>query len=79
MVSRTIASLKKGTKAKITRINHGAGCFRAKLLSMGLTPGARIHVKHVAPLGDPFQIETRGTLLSLRKQEARCIEVDLSS
>ena len=47
-----------------------------RLLEMGLTPGTPVRVIRCAPLGDPIEVEVRGTRLSLRKQEARGIRVD---
>ncbi|MEE3191293.1 MAG: FeoA domain-containing protein [Pseudomonadota bacterium] len=40
-------------------------------------PGAEVQVMRLAPLGDPIQIQLRGASVSLRKQEAAIIEVDL--
>lgn len=44
--------------------------YKKKLLAMGLTPGTPFVVTHVAPLGDPIEIQVRGFKLSLRKEEA---------
>jgi ferrous iron transport protein A len=35
-----------------------------------------IHVRKVAPLGDPMEITVRGYELSLRKADAESIEVE---
>jgi Fe2+ transport system protein FeoA len=43
---------------------------------MGLTPGTRVRVEKVAPLGDPMQIELRGYLLTLRLEDTARIEVE---
>ena len=40
---------------------------------MGLTKGAEVTVRKVAPLGDPIEVTVRGYELSLRKAEAACI------
>lgn len=45
----------------------------ARLLELGLTPGAQVEVVRLAPLGDPMEIAVRGCRLSLRKQEASAI------
>ena len=42
---------------------------------MGLTPGVRLRVEKVAPLGDPVQIALRGYLLTLRQEDAARIAV----
>ena len=43
---------------------------------MGITRGVEIHVRKVAPLGDPVQITVRGYELSIRKEEAAIVEVE---
>ena len=43
---------------------------------MGITKGIEIHVRKVAPLGDPVEITVRGYELSLRKADAESIEVE---
>jgi len=48
---------------------------RARLMEMGLTPGANVQLIRFAPLGDPIEIEVRGYRLSLRKREAEGIRV----
>ena len=42
---------------------------------MGICRGALIEVEREAPLGDPIKIKVRGYALSLRKSEARTIEI----
>ena len=47
-----------------------------KIMDMGITRGAEIFVRKVAPLGDPVEITVRGYELSLRKADAEMILVD---
>jgi Fe2+ transport system protein FeoA len=54
----------------------GPRAFRRRLFEMGLVPGTQVTVVTVAPLGDPLQIEVRGSQWSIRKVEAAQIEVD---
>ena len=44
-------------------------------MDMGLTKNTEVLVHKVAPLGDPIEVTVRGYELSLRKDEAQCIEV----
>ena len=48
------------------------------LLDMGLIPKTRVRVEKVAPLGDPLELRVRGYSLSLRKEDAGKIEVEVS-
>lgn len=65
-----------GESGKIIRI-HGRGPIRRRLVDMGLTHGAVIDMVKTSPLGDPVEYRLRGYHLSLRKSEARTIEVEL--
>lgn len=48
-----------------------------RLLEMGLVPGTSLTMLGTAPLGDPLEFEVRGYRLSLRRSEARRVEVQL--
>ena len=64
-----------GGNAKVVRI-HGEGAIKRRIMDMGITKGVEIHVRKVAPLGDPIEITVRGYELSLRKADAENIEVE---
>ena len=55
---------------------HGAGAVRRRIMDMGITRGVEVHVRKVAPLGDPIEVTVRGYQLSLRKGDAEMIEVE---
>jgi Fe2+ transport system protein FeoA len=50
---------------------------RQRLLEMGLTTGIEFQVVRFAPLGDPIELRVRGYHLSLRKNEAAGVRVEL--
>ena len=56
----------QGTVKKVV----AEGKIKGRLFDMGVTPGANVTFKKVAPLGDPIEINIRGYELSLRKDEA---------
>ena len=60
----------------IVKLIEGEGKLRRRIFDMGITPGAQIYVRKVAPLGDPVEITIRGYELTLRKDEAKLITVD---
>lgn len=70
----TLNNRKKGDKVKVVKL-HGDGALRKRIMDMGITKGAEILVRKVAPLGDPVEINVRGYELSLRKEYAEKIEV----
>lgn len=70
------SDLQEGDSAKVVGFDESiAVCYRYKLLSMGLTPHTEFTLIRKAPLGDPIQIEVRGTSLILRKKEANLINI----
>ena len=66
--------IKIGNTVRVVRV-HGEGALRQRILDMGLTKGAEVQVRKMAPFGDPLEVTVRGFELSLRKAEAACIEV----
>ena len=72
----TLDELPAGTRAEITAVG-GEGALRCRLLDMGLIPGTAVAVTKLAPLGDPMELRVRGYSLSLRKEDARMIGVEV--
>jgi len=70
----TLDKIRIGQKCKIIKVG-GQGALRKRLLDMGLTPKTQILVRKVAPLGDPIELHIRGYELTLRKEDAKNIEV----
>lgn len=73
----TLDKLPLGQEAVITAVG-GEGALRCRLLDMGLIPKTRVQVEKVAPLGDPLELRVRGYSLSLRKEDAGKIEVEVA-
>lgn len=73
----TLDKLTLGQEAVITAVG-GEGALRCRLLDMGLIPKTRVRVEKVAPLGDPLELRVRGYSLSLRKEDAGKIEVEVA-
>jgi ferrous iron transport protein A len=70
----TLKDVKPGQTVKVEKVN-GTGPIRRRIMDMGITKGAQIFVRKVAPLGDPVEVTVRNYELSLRKGEAEIIEV----
>lgn len=64
-----------GNTVKVVKL-HGEGSVRRHLMDMGITKGAEIYVRKIAPLGDPIEVNVRNYELTLRKSEAELIEVE---
>ena len=48
-----------------------------KLMDMGVVEGSMVQLLGIAPLGDPMEIKVKGIYLSLRKEDAALIQVEL--
>ena len=72
----TLDLLPLGQEAVITAVG-GGGALRCRLLDMGLIPRTAVRVEKTAPLGDPIELRVRGYALSLRKEDARNIQVEV--
>ena len=71
---KTLKDVKVGETAVVVRL-HGEGAVKRRIMDMGLTRGTDVHVRKVAPLGDPMELTVRGYELSVRKADAEMIEV----
>ena len=69
-----LSDLETGEKAVVERV-HGHGSFRKRLIEMGFIQGKEVRVILNAPLKDPIEYEILGYKISLRREEARQIEV----
>lgn len=72
----TLDTVKPGGKAKVISL-EGESDIKKRITEMGLTRGAVVEIERVAPLGDPLDIKVRGYRLSLRKEEASRVVVEL--
>ena len=71
----TLRDAKVGQTVKVVNL-HGEGAVKRRIMDMGITKGVEVHVRKVAPLGDPIEVTVRGYELSLRKADAQMIEVE---
>ena len=73
---KTLDTLAIGESEVIVKVG-GEGRVRRRLFDMGLTPGAEVYLRKKAPLGDPLEVTLRGYELSLRKDEAVFVELEM--
>ncbi|MBN1259900.1 MAG: FeoA domain-containing protein, partial [Anaerolineae bacterium] len=71
-----LSQLHKEETGIIVRINS-RGALRQRLLDMGIVTGEEIRLKHKAPFGNPLEFEIKGYQISLRKEEAAEIMVEV--
>ena len=71
---KTLKDAKIGDTVKVVKL-HGEGPVKRRIMDMGITKGTEIHMRKVAPLGDPVEVTVRGYELSLRKADTEMIEI----
>ena len=71
---KTLRDAKVGDTVRVVKL-HGEGAVKRRIMDMGLTKGVEVHIRKVAPLGDPVEVTVRGYELSIRKADAEMIEI----
>ena len=51
------------------------GAERRRLQELGFVPGAQVECVGTSPLGDPRAYQLRGTVIALRRRDARPVRV----
>lgn len=72
---KTLKQAKIGETLRVIKL-HGEGAVKRRIMDMGITKGVEVHIRKVAPLGDPVEVNVRGYELSIRKADAEMIEVE---
>lgn len=70
----TLGDAKVGSTVVVTKI-EGDSAYKRRIMDMGITKGSELYIRKVAPLGDPVEITLRGYELSVRKDDAQCVQV----
>lgn len=75
-MEKTLNNFSVGEEGMVKRVS-GEGSIKRRLFDMGITPGAIVYLRKKAPLGDPLEVTIRGYELTLRKNEAENITVEV--
>lgn len=73
--STTLAKLPQGHWGKICQV-LGSGPSLVRLQELGLVPGTKVRVVRRAPLGEPIEVEVRGSRLAMRNHEAVYFQIE---
>ena len=72
----SLSQMEVGKRGRVLRV-EGESSIKRRLLDMGVVPGVIVQVENVAPLGDPIDVLVKGYHLSLRREEADCITLEM--
>lgn len=75
-MEKVLSDFSIGESGVVKSVN-GEGWIRRRLFDMGVTPGTEVVLRKKAPFGDPLLIVLRGYELSLRKNEAGYVSVEV--
>jgi len=71
-----LSELQPGERARMLGLSSACrGAERRRLLDLGFVPGTLIEVELVSPVGDPTAYRVRGTVIALRREQARLIRI----
>ena len=76
-MSKLLSDLLPGEKGIVKRVT-GSRMIKRRIVDMGVVAGTVIEVQKFAPLGDPMEVKVKGFNLSLRKNEAEMIELEIA-
>lgn len=73
----SLDQLRPNEEARIVALSRACrGQERRRLMDLGILPGAAIEVEMDSPLGDPTAYRVRDTLIALRREQARLIQIE---
>lgn len=73
---KRLSELNIGETGQVMKV-EGEGKVKRRLFDMGVTPGTSIYLRKKAPLGDPLEVTVRGYELTLRKDDAYNIVLEI--
>lgn len=73
-MNKSLSEISNGKQVQVVDVLKSS--LRVKLMEMGMVKGKFLTVLYRAPFGDPIAIDVDGYVLSLRKDEAKLVEVE---
>ena len=74
---KSLKNFQIGEQGRIRSVK-AEGLLKRRMYDMGITPGAIVTLRKLAPLGDPIEITVRGCEVTLRKAEAEAVLVEVA-
>jgi len=75
-MKKTLSDMQPGEKGRVLSVS-GDNTVQRRIRDMGIVRGTEIEVVRRAPFGDPVEFRLKGYNLSLRKEEAACVSVEV--
>ena len=71
---KRLSEIKNGETVVVKSI-FGKDSLKRRIMEMGITSGTKIKIVKSAPFADPIEVSVRNYRLTLRKLEAKNIEI----
>lgn len=72
-----LSALKPGETGRVAALSPRLrGAERRRMLDLGLLPGTEVRAELVSPSGDPTAYRVRESLIALRREQARLIQIE---
>ena len=76
LMKKTLSDMQPGEKGRVLSVS-GDNTVQRRIRDMGIVRGTEIEVVRRAPFGDPVEFRLKGYNLSLRREEAACVSVEV--
>ena len=77
MNQNLLSQANSGDRCIVLEIAPEPAELRSRLYALGVIPGALLEILRFAPFGDPMQVKVGGSFISIRKAEAKIIQVTI--
>ena len=77
MNQNLLSQANSGDRCIVVEIASEPAELRSRLYALGVIPGSLLEILRFAPLGDPMQVKVGGSFISIRKAEAKIIQVKI--
>ena len=77
MNQNLLSQANSGDRCIVVEIAPEPAELRSRLYALGVIPGSLLEILRFAPLGDPMQVKVGGSFISIRKAEAKIIQVKI--
>tara|TARA_B100001094_G_scaffold261687_1_gene262561 strand:+ start:314 stop:550 length:237 start_codon:yes stop_codon:yes gene_type:complete len=77
MNQNLLSQANSGDRCIVLEIAPEPAELRSRLYALGVIPGSVLEILRFAPLGDPMQVKVGGSFISIRKAEAKIIQVKI--
>ena len=76
-MNQNLSQANSGDRCIVVEIASEPAELRSRLYALGVIPGSLLEILRFAPLGDPMQVKVGGSFISIRKAEAKIIQVKI--